>query len=81
MLNVRKKMQRKRALERYRKQKTSVGERGCYKKIAISESEKAKTPPKYSLKQINDKAKEYGMDYGHYMLALSQGKVDPPDER
>lgn len=37
--------------------------------------------PKYTLKQMNDKAKELGMMYGKYSLLLSQGKVDPPDER
>lgn len=40
-----------------------------------------KKSQKYSLKQVNDKAKELGMSYGHYSDLLSQGKVDPPDER
>ena len=39
------------------------------------------TPPRYSIKQINDKAKSLGMNYGHYSMLLSQGKVEPPDER
>nr|DAT70964.1 MAG TPA: hypothetical protein [Caudoviricetes sp.] len=38
-------------------------------------------PPRYSIKQINDKAKSLGMNYGHYSMLLSQGKVEPPDER
>lgn len=40
-----------------------------------------KPKPKYTIKQMNDKAKELGMNYGHYSLLLSQGKVEPPDER
>lgn len=40
-----------------------------------------KPKPKYTIKQINDKAKELGMSYGHYSTLLAQGKVDPPDER
>lgn len=42
---------------------------------------KRTTPPRYSIKQINDKAKSLGMNYGHYSMLLSQGKVEPPDER
>ena len=33
------------------------------------------------VKQMNDKAKELGMSYGHYSTLFAQGKVDPPDER
>ena len=40
-----------------------------------------KPKPKYTIKQINDKAKELGMSYGHYSTLFAQGKVDPPDER
>lgn len=40
-----------------------------------------KPKPKYTIKQMNDKAKELGMSYGHYSTLLAQGKVDPPDER
>lgn len=45
------------------------------------EENTTKEKPKYSLKQVNDKAKELGMSYGHYSDLLAQGKVDPPDER
>ena len=37
--------------------------------------------PKYTIEQIDRKAKELGMSYGHYSKLLEQGKVDPPDER
>ena len=40
-----------------------------------------KPKPKYTIKQMNDKAKELGMSYGHYSTLFAQGKVDPPDER
>lgn len=40
-----------------------------------------KPKPKYTIKQMNDKAKELGMSYGHYSTLLAQGKVDHPDER
>lgn len=40
-----------------------------------------KPNPKYTIKQMNDKAKELGMSYGHYSTLFAQGKVDPPDER
>lgn len=40
-----------------------------------------KPKPKYTIKQMNDKAKELGMSYGHYGTLLAQGKADPPDER
>lgn len=50
--------------------------------ISIQAARKAKpAPPRYSIKQINDKAKSLGMNYGHYSMLLSQGKVEPPDER
>lgn len=42
---------------------------------------KEKPKPKYTIKQMNDKAKELGMSYGHYSTLFAQGKVDPPDER
>ena len=42
---------------------------------------KEKSKPKYTIKQMNDKAKELGMNYGHYSTLLAQGKVDFPDER
>lgn len=40
-----------------------------------------KPKPKYTIKQMNDKAKELGMSYGHYSTLLAQGKANPPDER
>ena len=56
-----------------------------YIRISSDESRQqgnaTKDKPKYSLKQVNDKAKELGMSYGHYSDLLAQGKVDPPDER
>ena len=56
-----------------------------YIRISSDESRQqgnaTKEKPKYSLKQVNDKAKELGMSYGHYSNLLAQGKVDPPDER
>lgn len=56
-----------------------------YIRISSDESKQqgnvTKDKPKYSLKQVNDKAKELGMSYGHYSDLLAQGKVDPPDER
>ena len=38
-------------------------------------------PPKYTVRQMNDAAKRYGMSYGHYSTLLAQGKVKAPDER
>lgn len=67
---------RQRALSKYRRGKKKGR---IYRKIKIVEPEHK--PPRYSIKQINDKAKSLGMDYGHYSTLLSQGKVDPPDER
>jgi hypothetical protein len=40
-----------------------------------------KPKPKYTIKQMNDKAKELGMSYGHYSTLLAQGNVKAPDER
>jgi hypothetical protein len=40
-----------------------------------------KPKPKYTIKQMNDKAKELGMSYGHYSALFAQGKVGPPNER
>lgn len=40
-----------------------------------------KPKPKYTIKQMNDKAKELGMSYGHYSTLFAQGKVKAPDER
>lgn len=42
---------------------------------------KEKPKPKYTIKQMNDKAKELGMSYGHYSTLLAQGKVKASDER
>lgn len=38
-------------------------------------------PPKYTVRQMNDAAKRYGMSYGYYSTLLAQGKVKAPDER
>lgn len=51
----------------------------------VQEPERAKPqkhePPKYTVRQMNDAAKRYGMSYGHYSALLAQGKVKDPDER
>lgn len=38
-------------------------------------------PPRYTVRQMNDAAKRYGMSYGRYSTLLAQGKVKAPDER
>lgn len=45
------------------------------------EPPKKHEPPKYTVRQMNDKAKQLGLSYGHYSTLLSQGKAEPPDER
>lgn len=51
----------------------------------VQEPERARPqkhePPKYTVRQMNDAAKRYGMSYGHYSTLLAQGKVKAPDER
>ena len=69
--------------QKYHKDCARKAERSCVPagyQFKLAEKQRP-TPPRYSIKQINDKAKPLGMNYGHYSTLLSQGKVEPPDER
>ena len=69
--------------QKYHKDCARKAERSCAPagyQFKLPEKQRP-TPPRYSIKQINDKAKSLGMNYGHYSTLLSQGKVEPPDER